>query len=284
MISTPSSLRGTRGASAFTLIELLVVIAIIAILAAILFPVFAQARAKARQTACLSNTKQIGLSLLMYAQDYDEQMVRGWSGYGPGPSRTTGAPGWKWMDSVAPYVKNDQLFTCPDGTNGAASGVSSKYIPYTRLGVDANTTASGDDRYYGSYAINSAYWGVGDKTIQGPSNEVPIASVANPAGTIWAMDGNGSYQVSWGNVDTDPVYNTVPTANGVPYLSWINIGINNRQEGAVVGRHAGMTNVICCDGHSKAMTLSFLNNERTKNADGSVNQNGYLKWFTPADD
>ncbi len=61
--------------AAFTLIELLVVIAIIAILAAILFPVFAQAREKARQTSCLSNGKQMGLSLLMYAQDYDETFV-----------------------------------------------------------------------------------------------------------------------------------------------------------------------------------------------------------------
>ncbi|GAB4455712.1 MAG: hypothetical protein OHK0029_12240 [Armatimonadaceae bacterium] len=61
---------------AFTLIELLVVIAIIAILAAILFPVFAQAREKARQTACLSNAKQMGLGVMMYAQDYDETMPR----------------------------------------------------------------------------------------------------------------------------------------------------------------------------------------------------------------
>ena len=59
---------------AFTLIELLVVIAIIAILAAILFPVFAQARAKARQTTCVSNARQIGMSVMMYVQDYDEGM------------------------------------------------------------------------------------------------------------------------------------------------------------------------------------------------------------------
>ncbi|GAB4461972.1 MAG: hypothetical protein OHK0029_28090 [Armatimonadaceae bacterium] len=72
--------RSTR--SAFTLIELLVVIAIIAILAAILFPVFAQAREKARQTVCLSNMKQIGLAFMMYAQDHDEMFPPGRYFYG----------------------------------------------------------------------------------------------------------------------------------------------------------------------------------------------------------
>ncbi len=86
----------------FTLIELLVVIAIIAILAAILFPVFAQAREKARQTSCLSNEKQIGLAYIQYTQDNDE--------YYP----STVNYGSSWVHEVYPYVKSTGVFTCPD--------------------------------------------------------------------------------------------------------------------------------------------------------------------------
>ena len=86
--------------SGFTLIELLVVIAIIAILAAILFPVFAQAREKARQTSCLANLKQIGNALTMYVQDYDETLPRAFSG---GSSATD--PGRDWAVDLIPYIK-----------------------------------------------------------------------------------------------------------------------------------------------------------------------------------
>src|SRR5258707_167673 len=86
----------------FTLIELLVVIAIIAIFAAILFPVFAQAREKARAASCTSNIKQVTLGLLMYIQDYDEMMCPCQIGSGT------------WDQLTAPYVKNVQVFACPD--------------------------------------------------------------------------------------------------------------------------------------------------------------------------
>jgi prepilin-type N-terminal cleavage/methylation domain-containing protein/prepilin-type processing-associated H-X9-DG protein len=110
--------------SAFTLIELLVVIAIIAILAAILFPVFAQAREKARQTSCLSNTKQLNLAVFQYVQDYDEtfplcEFNSGgvWSGgsvttpaevFGHNPTRDC-----YWSNSISPYLKNYQVYLCP---------------------------------------------------------------------------------------------------------------------------------------------------------------------------
>jgi len=100
----------------FTLIELLVVIAIIAILAAILFPVFAKAREKARQASCLSNVKQMCLALMQYAQDYDETLPQGqevsWSG--------VAVPGSGFFgNGIQPYIKNWQVFVCPSASYNA---------------------------------------------------------------------------------------------------------------------------------------------------------------------
>jgi prepilin-type N-terminal cleavage/methylation domain-containing protein/prepilin-type processing-associated H-X9-DG protein len=136
----PACHRRQRRRLAFTLIELLVVIAIIAILAAILFPVFAQARDKARQATCVSNLKQIGVALGMYVQDYDERLPnscshgRAWTaavGAGgglTGPCRQVGitastprnsylspqqSPAWYAQELLYPYSKNEQIWFCP---------------------------------------------------------------------------------------------------------------------------------------------------------------------------
>ncbi|MEN6546373.1 MAG: DUF1559 domain-containing protein [Armatimonadia bacterium] len=107
----------------FTLIELLVVIAIIAILAAILFPVFAKAREKARQSSCMSNMKQLGIGLLAYAQDYDETFCKMGS-TGLWPDSTLGNFAFDgtnhyhdWAVVILPYIKNTQVFVCPSASS-----------------------------------------------------------------------------------------------------------------------------------------------------------------------
>jgi len=101
------------GRHGFTLIELLVVIAIIAILAAILFPVFARAREKARQASCQSNEKQLTLGFLMYAQDYDERL--------PGQiTWTNSGTEYTWHSKIFPYIKNVPVYTCPSGPDQGA--------------------------------------------------------------------------------------------------------------------------------------------------------------------
>jgi prepilin-type N-terminal cleavage/methylation domain-containing protein/prepilin-type processing-associated H-X9-DG protein len=120
----PVSVNARKPQDAFTLIELLVVIAIIAILAAILFPVFAQAREKARQAACISNMKQIGTASLMYCQDYDEAIGRKW---------------WDFHVDLEPYVKSIDVFVCPDST---APAPERRFFPTVTW--SAGGTASGE--------------------------------------------------------------------------------------------------------------------------------------------
>ena len=116
----------------FTLIELLVVIAIIAILAAILFPVFARAREKARQASCQANVKEIVLAELMYSQDYDETLSFGYSDM-------TAALGqrYEWVDLLQPYIKNTQIFKCPSDSAAVVvwntTGLASSYMINARM-------------------------------------------------------------------------------------------------------------------------------------------------------
>ena len=164
----------SRRIHGFTLIELLVVIAIIAILAAILFPVFAQAREKARQSACLSNLKQIGISLTMYVQDFDETYPGALQSVPPINGGSTGDRRMPLDQQLLPYTKNDQIWKCPsDGQRGFPASYTNlqfwdgnyraKSIPrsyqyvgeiytvaYGAAGRDPNTGLS-------TYAGNAAY-------------------------------------------------------------------------------------------------------------------------------
>jgi prepilin-type N-terminal cleavage/methylation domain-containing protein/prepilin-type processing-associated H-X9-DG protein len=119
--------------SAFTLIELLVVIAIIAILAAILFPVFAQARERARMSACISNMRQLGTSLMLYVQDYDETFPYD-RFHAPGVNQdlaaTKGKFTYVWKNAISPYLKSIDVLACPSNPFGrTVPGVGSVDFP-----------------------------------------------------------------------------------------------------------------------------------------------------------
>ena len=181
----------------FTLIELLVVIAIIAILAAILFPVFARAREKARQASCQSNLKQIGLATLMYIQDYDERFPH-----------HTGGPiaAYDWPISLIPYVKNTQLWQCPSanpppnhmaiGTNWLCYGYNCSYLGGQSqasiqdvTGTIMHADDNGDNRIGPDYAVRQVRCPSGSSNcLTAPHNDT--LNIAFADGHVKAMKYN----------------------------------------------------------------------------------------------
>ncbi len=165
----------------FTLIELLVVIAIIAILAAILFPVFAKAREKARQITCASNERQIGLGILQYNQDYDEAfpMLHYLDSTGGEVN---------WVDMVAPYIKNGKTFTFNGRYSGAGGIWSCPSFPST--GQEFNYGAHGDLFKEGN--------GFDGRTPTNPPPTIKIAAVDAPADIIMVAEkGQDVGERSW---------------------------------------------------------------------------------------
>jgi len=189
--------------AAFTLIELLVVIAIIAILAAILFPVFAQARDKARAASCLSNAKQIGLAWTMYVQDYDEMYpCNSWDGALMGTTdndiHKDGRRFTLWMWRIMPYLKNKQIFVCPSDPNPKSGWTGYSTDPTDCWGVPTPI----------SYGHNQHLFGYGGSNKTGCDGEGPqdwaifytpmsLAAVPTPAQTYMLSDYARGYMESW---------------------------------------------------------------------------------------
>ncbi len=221
-----------RRQTAFTLVELLVVIAIIAILAAILFPVFAKAREKARQSSCLSNVKQLGVAYLQYLQDYDEtfppHVTERTAPAGTPDTLAARAP-FTYKTKLEPYVKSAQLFKCPS-EKGNNDG-------YQTDGTGSNAVVA----QYNSYGLNP--W-----IEQGGGNSPSLSAITHPSELILCHD---SFEA---NLDNNGDLLT-PAAGQTLNLTQHR---GNPRSLAEYWRHNQTLNILWADGHVK--TLPYTDN------------------------
>ena len=196
----------------FTLIELLVVIAIIAILAAILFPVFSQAREKARQTSCLSNQKQVGTSVQMYVQDYDERLFFRANASRTGATASGNAANpVRWWNALMPYMKNTQILACPSDGNPTPS-------------KDVNGVANILRSYIACNAAES----------------LSLAQIDVPVETIVITEKRGDPQAG------DPTASWIEPHNGD-----FRYDAATDKMTTLANRHSGGLNCVFFDGHAK---------------------------------
>lgn len=226
---------------AFTLIELLVVIAIIAILAAILFPVFAQAKAAAKQSACLSNTKQIGIALQIYEQDSDDTVA---------PNTLIEANGdiYTWFELLQPYSKNKDIGVCPSADKST-------------LFVAANPTKTKL-----SYVLNNFYWWDTRLTVFQAGQPATATSIENLTDGVYCVDGGLSIARSGDPYSYDPqkyhyqatlnpwagIFDNLAAQKGVSPLTVPTF------QGAIIARHNAGVNAAFLDGHSKFTRITEL--------------------------
>jgi prepilin-type N-terminal cleavage/methylation domain-containing protein/prepilin-type processing-associated H-X9-DG protein len=259
----------TRAQKAFTLIELLVVIAIIAIIAAILFPVFAQAREKARQTTCVSNLRQLGTALMMYSQDYDESLMLAQTG------------SYRWPQLLASYVKMRAFVFCPTANYSLPVSGTLTYQDTIR---DPVGPTGFNDYYYGlypSYGYNYAYLSPSPTCPEAfdtpspsctvtPSTDtnhvasptgitiggtgLALAALSAPASTVAMTDSVSAPTTSpttlqWGYFVVRPPQLWAKTPSSP---------LNRESFGRVHPRHTETTSVQFVDGHVKSMKIDAL--------------------------
>jgi prepilin-type N-terminal cleavage/methylation domain-containing protein/prepilin-type processing-associated H-X9-DG protein len=238
------TLSSTRQRAGFTLIELLVVIAIIAILAAILFPVFAQAREKARQATCSSNMKQIGIGMMMYAQDYEETFP--FSAFPP-----PGVPLITWYDLIEPYVKSGTkgqlntpdrvpvtFYVCPSFDNTAVPmGPGAPALPPIPPGQ-----GYGPARSYSAngWLMPQSTFSIPPVWFPNPTGPQSLAAIAAPASVVLVSHGRGARTIVGGD---DWFSGCINAEQGFPGI------FNNYCAGRF--RHSGGSVYVLADGHAK---------------------------------
>ena len=223
--------RSTKG---FTLIELLVVIAIIAILAAILFPVFAKVREKARQASCMSNEKQLGLGFVQYVEDYDETFPIGTANqfYCGG-----------WAHPLVPYLKSSGIFLCPDDPH--------TYLNWQEI----------------SYVINDSLVGDGNPYVNGSPVATKLPQMTSPASTVLLceaygvdMDLNNMAATDFSSSATmdSNFWGGCPTDCFALYATGNPPGQKLDQWQSTTGIHTGGSNYLAADGHVKWLPASRI--------------------------
>ena len=213
----------TATKKAFTLIELLVVIAIIAILAGILFPVFASARERGYQTACMSNMKQLGTALTSYLQDYDEAFPLNrfpWAGHAF-PSALEGAP-YTWKQALASLAPGKDIFKCPSSPEREQLDESAANIPNT----EAAKRTPRSYAYNGAYFHEYAYGRLG--------RPAQLGKLKDPSGTILILESRDK----------------MPDLG--PWATWSYYKDTRK---GMFNVHRGMMNVVFADTHAKSIKL-----------------------------
>ncbi len=231
---------------AFTLIELLVAIAIIAILAAILFPVFAQAREKARQTACLSNVKQLSLGLMQYVQDFDETYPTAVIG-GSAAISAVQPSAYTWAWAIHPYLKNEQIFSCPSAIDtparksnfGASQDIARSYYPILHFHPPVAVTSGVEG------ASPSGQIALDEPTAVMNDYDTPttLPDVTRASETVWLVEA--------GSILPDGTTSQVMAFHGVSVTQRDRYISGGDQLSRLSRRHSGGMNWAFADGHAK---------------------------------